>query len=332
MKLKYYFLSLALATSCGFAFTSCDDDDDVVPVVVEDPDLTFDSDLVRVKIGAENKALVPIATGGGEYNAYSLDENIAKPVVEDGNLYVEGFKNGSTKIVVSDASNNYKTLDVSVYTTEEMTLSHTDYSFVITMGKTSTSNECSVVLGNGTYSVTSDNENVRATIDAETGEITLTAKAKKDEYSAVITVTDISGLTASMNVTVTATLEPFTQSEINALMALTEKKIDYNGNHSYYFDYYTDKTMKSVTANGYTETGWIKESYWYTYKHTLKYPEGTKVGEEVDGSLIQGDYSETAYNGKVKILADDATHFVGIYYNIDLDKEVINTGYVVWVK
>ncbi len=333
MKLKYYFLSLVLATSCGFALTSCDDDDD--PVVVEAPELTFDTDgALRVKIGEENKTLVPVVTGGGQYNAYSLDEEIAKAVIEDGQLYVEGFKNGSTRIVVSDANSKYKMLTVNVYTTEELTLNHTECNIVSVLGFSATNNECAVELGNGSYKISSDNPLVSASIDEETGEITLTATSKKDEYTATVTVTDISNLSAEINVTVQCSLDPFTQSELDELMAAEESLIDYNGSHSSYFEYYKKVPMESTTENGYTYTGWNKTSYYgYDHVHRLRYPEGTAVGVETDGQLLmQSGYSPTTHDGKIKILADDATHFVGIYYKVDLDKEKIDRGYVVWVK
>lgn len=331
MKLKYYFLSLVLAASCSFALTSCNDDD--APVVVDAPDLTFDTDVLRVKIGEENKTLIPVAAGGGQYNAYSLDEEIAKAVVEDGQLYIEGYKNGTTRVVVSDANNKYKMLTVCVYSVDEITLSHTDYTMVAVLGKSTTSQECTVLSGNGTYSISSDNPLVEASIDSETGKIILTATSKKDEYTATVTITDVSNFTSEMNVTVQCTLDPFTQSEIDELMSAEQSLIDYNGSHSTYFEYYKRLPMESTSENGYTYTGWNKVSYYYTYSHRLRYPQGTTVGVETDGQLLIQNYGNSvSYDGKVKILADDATHFVGIYYNIDLENEKIDRGYVVWVK
>ena len=335
MKFKYHILSVALAALLPTTFASCsDDNEDDAPVpVVDTEELTFSTDLQKVKIGAENKVLLPIEKGAGNYQAFSLNPEIADVTVgDDGNYYIEGFQNGFAYVVVSDAANAYKRLAVSVYTTDQLQLSHDAYSFVTVLGKSATSKECAVVLGNGGYSIDSDNAKVKATIDRETGEITLTATSGKDEYAAVVTVSDISGLSATINVSVKATLDPYTQSEIDQLMASEKNLIDYNGTHSSYFEYYQPQTMVNRTENGITTTGWERVSPYYTYKHVLTYPEGTAVGVEVDGSLIKQQYSTETYTGKVKILADDDKHFVGIFYKVDLEAESIDRGYVVMIK
>lgn len=172
MKIRYYFMSMMVATFAMTGFTSCDDDDTIIET--PDTELTFDAETAKVKIGAENRIALPVATGAGDYRGYSLNPDVAEVVTgEDGQFYIEGYKNGVAKVVVSDAANQYKQLIVSVYTTDEMTLSHSDYNFVTPMGLSSTSNECSVVLGNGEYTVESDNAKVEASINPETGVISL---------------------------------------------------------------------------------------------------------------------------------------------------------------
>lgn len=348
MKLKYYFLSLVLATSCGFAFTSCDDDDEVVPVV-EVPELTFDSDALRVKIGEENKAALPIATGGGQYNAFSLDESIAKATLgEDGIVYVEGLKNGNTYVVVSDAAGNYKRYPVSVYTTEAMTLSHENYSFVTPLGISSSSSECAVVLGNGGYTVETDNEKVRASINSETGVITMTATSGRDEYVAIVTVTDCSNLTASINVTVTPTFDAFTASEIEDIKAKTKNDYyimsnQFTQNINYDLRYYGEQyhTWKDADNGDGTHTFGLWEGYgngYYDYVgHYVIYPQGTAVDQEV-AAKYEFKYNSGNYNpkyeldGTAKIIKDDATSKIVIWWNVDLENEVISRGWIVKMK
>ena len=220
MKAKYYLLFLIMAVFSFGGLQSCSDDENEIPEVKPQEELTFTSDLLRVKIGAENRVALPIATGAGEYNAYSFDSEIADVVAgDDGNVYIEGYKNGSTTLVVSDAANNYKKLEVRVYTTDELKLSHTEFNFVTPMGYSSSTSECSVTLGNGGYSVSSDNDKVVPEIDSESGIITLTATSGKEEYIAIVTVTDCSGLTATMKVNVKPTFEAFTQSDIDMILA-----------------------------------------------------------------------------------------------------------------
>lgn len=341
MKLKYYFLSLVLATSCGFALTSCNDDDDPV---VEAPELTFDTDAMRVKIGEENKAPLPIATGGGQYNAFSLDESIAKATLgEDGNVYVEGLKNGNTYVMVSDAAGNYKRYPVSVYTTEEMTLSHENYSFVTPMGISSSSSECAVVLGNGDYSVESDNEKVAVSIDSETGVITMTATSAKDEFTAVVTVTDCSNLTASMNVTVTPTFDAFTAADIEALKAKTKndyyiKSNKFSQTLNYDLSYYGENyhTWKDADNGDGTHTFGLWEGGWSDYGgHYIIYPSGTAVDQEVAGTYeFKYNYGQTKWelDGTVKIIQDDANAKIVIWWDVDMENEAISRGWIVKVK
>ena len=59
MKLKYYIISLVLATSCGYLASCSDDDDDKIV----NSELTFGVDALRVKIGEENKTLISSAVG-----------------------------------------------------------------------------------------------------------------------------------------------------------------------------------------------------------------------------------------------------------------------------
>lgn len=343
MKLKYYFLGLALATSCGFTFTACDDDDDA-PVVVETPDLTFDTDAMRVKIGEENKTVLPIATGGGQYRAFSLDETIAKATMgDDGNVYIEGFKNGNTYVVVSDAAGNYKRYPVSVYTTEQMSLSHENYTFITPMGISSKSSECSVTLGNGGYTVESDNEKVSATVDAETGVITMEATSAKEEFVAVITVTDCTNLTASINVTVTPTFDAFTASDIEDLKARTKndyyiKSNQFSQTKNYDLQYYgeTYHKWKDEDNSDGTHTFGLWESGWNDYGgHYIIYPQGTGVDQEVAGTYeFKYNYGQTKYelDGTVKIIRDDNVAKVVIWWNVDMENEAISRGWIVKMK
>lgn len=147
---------MVLATSCGYLASCSDDDDDKIV----NSELTFGVDALRVKIGEENKTLIPVAAGEGQYNAFSLDENVAKATIENGDVFVEGFHNGSTHIVVSDAGGHYKRLPIQVYTTDELVLNMRRLDFNCLLGKTESNNQIEVVLGNGGYSVESGDERI----------------------------------------------------------------------------------------------------------------------------------------------------------------------------
>lgn len=345
MKISKYFLGMVMVSASAVGFTSCNDDD---PLVTLDPvekiegeqggesTLKVPAEPVKVKIGED--VAVPVEGAQGAVSAFSLNEEVAKVVDSPNGPMIQGVKNGTAEIMVGDETHAYKKFIVSIYTTDVMQLSHTSYEFITPLGISSTSNECSVVLGNGQYTIESDNSKVRASIDSETGAISMTATSGKDDFTANVTVHDVSGLEATIAVTVKATFDAFTSSDIANLLAMTEDAIDYNGNYPYYFDYYKDYgsyygAMVTRTENSVTSTG-FEYSGWSTYALLLNYPEGTALNTEVNGKLIyKAGYSgNNEYEGKIKILADNDEKFVGIYYNVDLEAEKINRGYVVWIK
>lgn len=344
MKLKYYLMGTALV-AMGAGFTACSDDDDPVsPVETPKTELTVPTDAQRVKIGTENRIALPVLTGNGEYDAYSLNPEVADVTYgEDGTPYIEGFKNGSTTIVISDAASKYAQVPVSVYTTETMTLNKTAMDFVATMGYSATASDLAVELGNGGYSVASDNSKVQVTIDEETGVVTITATAGREEYTANVTVTDCTGLTATCAVTVKPTFDGFVQSDIDALLAKTASAVDYNGSYPYYFRYLSygwygemvDEEVDGLRRVGYKyeEESWWSESIDYTGL-MIRFPIGTAVNTEVSGTLLYGDSNEAydEHNGTVKILQDDAEKFVAIWWNVDMEAEKVNRGSVVWIK
>lgn len=347
MKLKYIFMSMVMAATAMVGFTSCSDDDEDAPAPVDKDkvDLVLSADA-RVKVGSENRIALPIESGNGDYRAFSLAPEIADVVEDGGQYYIEGIKNGTARIVVSDGANNYKQIQVSVYTTETMTLSHENYTFVTPMGISSSSSECSVDLGNGGYTVESDNDKVVVSIEPEEGVITMTATSAKDEYLAVVTVTDCTGLTASINVTVTPTFDAFTANDLETLKNATSsdwyiKSNQFSQNRCSDLPYYERYGTWSDGDNGdgTHSFGWWEGEGSGTYRdwggHKITYPEGTAVGEEVAGRYsFMYTYRQNRYelDGTVKVLKDDDTSKVVIWWDVDMENECINRGWIVRMK
>lgn len=346
---KNYFINLIIAVALFTGISSCSDNDNDAPEITQKEQLTFTSDALRVKIGTENRAALPIATGGGEYNAYSFNTEIADVIKgEDGNLYIEGYKNGTTTLVVSDADNNYKRLEVNVYTTDELKLSHTKLNFETPLGVSSSTSDCKVALGNGGYSVESDNAKVEATVDSETGEITITATSGKEVYSAVVTVKDCSGLSASVKVNVTATFDAFTQNDIDMILAKTES------------DWYIKSSQFSETRNidlpryerygewkdeaedGTHVFGWWEDDHdSYGTRdyggHVIFYPAGTNLNQEVDATYQfkynrGSSYPIYKLEGKAKVIKDDENVKIVIWWNVDMENECIDRGWIIRKK
>ncbi len=342
-------MSAALMTAASVSFTACNDDDNDEPVFVvggdttEVPDIQFSKDTVRVKVGEENRAALPIASETGGIKAFSLDPAVADIVDVDGVPMIEGFKNGLCGVMVSDANSNYKKLMVSVYTTDQMQLSKSELTFLTPLGASGTSSDVTVLLGNGGYTIKSDNPAVVSSITPETGVITITATSKIDPYTATLTVSDISGLTADLKVSVEASLDPFTPQQLQKILDLNKSTIwadckdPSDGNTPYYWGYgYGDLINET---NGNTRTiGWWFTSWGTDYGGIkIDYPANASVGAEVEGTLYF-QYSTAQwydcykYAGKAKVLADDATKTVVICWQVDTQNQRINRGYVVLMK
>lgn len=333
MKTKYKLLPLLL---CGVmalsAVTACSDDKDEI-IINEEPEypaLSVDTESMRVKIGADSRVAVPVSSGAGEYAAFSLNPDIADVTDENGALMVEGFRNGTTEIIISDKGGSLKKLPVSVYTTDVLTVETTDFTLETPLGHSATATT-RVLLGNDGYSVVSDNEAVAATVD-EDGVISITATSKRQEFTAKVTVSDMSGLTADINVTVKYTLDAFTPEDIAALCAQTDKSMaDFNGETPYRFNSYREYFETSV-EDGIETFGWIRRSG--RYELFVTYPEGTALNTPVQGTVTYTDnYDEKAVAQPVTvtIVKNDDVSKVAIFSYIDEKEDKLYRGYLVHV-
>lgn len=164
MKIRYYFMSIAMLAAALTGFTSCSDDDDVVAP----SELQLPEETIRVRIGDEYR--VPVATiplaGAGDYSAYSLSPEICGVETdEDGTMYVAGYRNGTGSIVLADAAGNYKRIAVAVYTTDVMQLNYPNLKLTTQLGQLNRVNAVAVAAGNGGYSVESKDSRIEATVN-----------------------------------------------------------------------------------------------------------------------------------------------------------------------
>lgn len=295
----------------------------------------------RVKIGADTRVKVPTDPSLGEATVECISSATATIVEGADGYYVEGLANGLAYVNICQGD-LFRQLTYSIYTTDVMTLSHTEFNFVTPMGNSSSNSECSVLLGNGGYSCSSDNDKVSASIDNNTGVITLTATSAKDPFTAHITVTDCTALTATIEVTVTATFDPFTAAELAELAAKS-------ANEAYINSYQFDEHMNSEIASGawywgtWTDSsdgtnhtfGWWDKA-WSDYGgHYIIYPAGTGLNTEVTATYQFMSYrGQPTYNltGTAKVLRDDSTAKVVIWWNVDMDNECIERGWIVRKK
>ena len=344
MKVKYYLLGAALVAMSA-SFVACSDNDEPAPAPTT-PELTLPEDALRVKIGAESRVSLEsvILDGAGEYTAYSLNPEVADiETDENGSRWIAGYQNGMTSIVIADAAGQYKRMPVSVYTTDVLALSHTEYKFLTPLGISASSSECKVELGNGGYKVESDNSKVVATINEETGVIKMTATSGKDNFVAVVTVSDCTGISATINVTVEATFDPFTEAEIAEFAQMTEDDLyiqasSFAEHKQYYIEYssfyysYGEWADKD-NGDGSHTFGWWMYFYGSDYGgHYIIYPEGTALNTEVDATYKflydSWGYSVQNLAGKAMVVRDDEVAKVVLWWNVDMENECINRGWI----
>lgn len=345
-------MSVALMATASVSFTACHDDDDYEDIyVIDGPqkgEIQFTSDTIRVKIGEANRVALPIASATGEVKAFSLDPEVANVVDVNGTPMIEGFKNGFVGVMVSDADNNYKRLDVSVYTTDVMEFESNNITVAALMGYEDDVT-FKVTLGNGGYTATSDSDDVTFVSATEDGDITMKALGKAQPYSVQVTVTDASNVKGTVTLTVTPKMNPFDQAELDRLCALTESETYTNGVHDdhllnehepYYWMYaaWGYGTWFDDQWEGQHRFGWWYSSFPGGYGGTVAlYPETAQVGQEVEGSW-RFQYSNIQwwplheYTGTVKVVKDDAASKVVVFYGKAANYDVINYGYIVQAK
>lgn len=312
-----------LTALCAFSFTfvACNDDEEPVQQI---EDFELAAEQMRVKIGADNMQAIEVATGAGEYQAYVLDETIARIVEQDGQVYVEGLHNGQTTVIVSDAASRYRRIAVQVYTTENMVLSDTDFNLEAPLGFNATA-AASVVEGNGEYTIESDNENVVATIDEETGEITISGRGRMQEYTAVVTVSDCTGITATINVTVVGSTTPFTAADLEEIKASTDGTLVFDGDVSVLYRY--GNKIAAVQSNGKMRVGIDYYSY---YRVHVEFNGDLSVGVKADGTFSSNyGWRYTNQPCDVEVIKNDGTRVWIIFSWIDTDAESLHRGYII---
>lgn len=349
MKLQYYFMSMALMATACVSFTACDDDDPVdEPVYVipgqGQPDITLTSDVIDVKIGAENKAALPVEQSGENVKAFSLNPEIAEIVVENGVPYIQAIKPGVADVVISDADNAYKNLTVHSYQ-NELTLNQNSVSTEALYATPATISGVKITSGNGDYVITSNNNLVTATVDQETGDLTIKAGGDLEAYTATVTVTDISGLSASVDVNVSLLEGGFTAAELADIKALTKNTLyaatTEPGNTPYYFARYENYTgaqwTNSVSGSNHT-LGWDFQNGGYEMgRETIVYPATASVGQTVAGTL-QYRYSTSQWYGlydqagNTQVVLDNAERIIVIWWYFNTERVQLDRAYIVYNK
>lgn len=293
----------------------------------------------RVKIGADTRELLPFT---GDFTAQIAPNSKAELYTDpSGKVYIEGLANG-TAVVTAQQGDTYYFYTYSVYTTDVMTLSATSLNMITPLGIAGRNTDCSVTAGNGDYTISSNNSNVQASISRTTGEITINATSRKNPYTAVLTVSDCTGLTATLTVTVTASMEAFTTAEIDEIKTLSDVvygdvKDPSDGTVPYYFNWYKNYGVwyKGDVTGDVKTIGWWGDMWGSNYGGLkIEVPADAALNVETTGTLYYAYSTSTwyptyTYEGKAKVIVDDDSKIGVIFWDVDMENERINRGYAV---
>lgn len=324
-----FFILFSMSTLC---LTGCSDDDNVLGTDDQIPELQLENESVKVKIGSENKLTLNIEQGGGGYNVFSLDESVATAKIEGNTIEIEGFMNGKTAIVISDNNGYYRKIDVwALMTDSNISLSKQELKMTSILGYPCLET-VEILLGNGFYTVSSDNNSIKASLTKD-GKIEISGNSKRTVETATITVTDWSGLTGTIAVSLSSTLEPYTEEELGLIKQNSSVRYNYNKVNLIpkYLENYTDYI--NVVENGKQVYGWENVDYGYFYK--LAFAGDKTVGKKENGTM-SGQFFGNDENGSVggyfenepitlEIIKNDGTKIWGIFSFTKNEK--LNFGY-----
>mgnify|MGYP005874963373 CR=1 FL=1 len=241
-KLIFLFCILALTlNSCS----SDDDEKNDIPVVKETPEIIISEESISVIVDKETN--VEITQGGSEYNAFSLNPEIADVKIEDNQMTIAGKSGGNTFIIVSDQNGQYKKYPVTAYY-DKLTLDQEHVDIEIPNG---TSGEATVrvLLGNGEYSATSDNNEILST-SISGNYIVITAIKEGD---ATITIRDVMGMEGSFTVHTTVSTSPYTKQELENIKNNSNARYEFEGYKIGESIYYI---FENSIENGMNKYGW----------------------------------------------------------------------------
>lgn len=312
----------------AFCFTSCSSDDggEQPMPIPSDSELSIGEEPIMIKIGEENKVELEILQGNGDYNVFSTNENIAKTEITDAKIMIEGIKMGNAYIVVSDKSGYYVKRPVSVYITDVLELEETELAFEAGIGKPASATT-KITNGNGGYKVVSDNRKVSVSITQE-GVITVSGAAEDadTEITATITVTDALSLTASLKVRIIPTTNPYTQVEMNEILADDTRR--YFLDDVDQVDWTWSVTFENKVDNGKITYGWN----YYSYNHLITFNGDKSKGKKTNALFNCYNYAGrkfiTYVNQSItlEIANNDGTNIWAVYSFTD-QSGVSHRGY-----
>lgn len=301
---------------------SCKDSEEYVPEIKIVPELSLEGESVKVLVDSEIK--IEITQGGDEYNVFSLDPDIASVTIEDKILTVKGIIGGNTFIIISDESGQYKRIPVLSYY-DKLILDKEKIDMKIPVGKPRTT-VVNVLLGNGGYSVSSNNQMIQASVTEE-GVITVTCLAQSDseEATGTVTITDVVGLSTVFTVHITISTNPYTEEQMAEILRNKARRYIFN-NADPVAENWWDPTYKNIQENGRITYSWDYYGYYFMLSFDGDRSEGKKVNAKLSCDYYLNGYIR--YSNQIinlEIVQNDGTNIWAVYsFN---EGETLKYGY-----
>lgn len=318
-----------LATALMFGMTACSDDDDEydpglnVPAAQEKSSITIDAEG-EVQVGVGETATFNITGGGGDYKVVAENPAYVNASISGNAVTLSGVEKGIAGVLISDAQGNYKHVTVkSMYF--KMTLDKSEVLVGMKLGHTDGVANVTVLGGNGNYTAASADETI-AKVKVN-GDVVTIQGVKKGETT--VTITDMMGLTQTVNVKVETTSIPFTDDEKADILKLNKNIQTFDGVYATYLEWYSGSYFVEAIDGGYklyshygSAGGWASNyAMVFTFKGDLT------VGKKTEGAYSNTDWDgTTTYDGlDVEILKNDGSRIWGIISGVKDD--YLHTGY-----
>ncbi len=232
MTIKHIYILLVTSILLVAGLSSCSDDDDNKALIAGNK-IEVDSESVVITIDENNKAIVNILNGGGEYSILALNPEIATANIAGNSIEIEGIKGGKTDIILMD--NNGFVKNISVYNNyPNIAFDSEIIKFDHFYGKQS-SIKIIPLPGNGDYKVSLDEESQK-TIEAKGSKDGITLTNLVNTGTAKLKITDLEGIEAEIVVELTTTIKPYTDLELEEIKNSKSVVYEWRQNPLTYFN------------------------------------------------------------------------------------------------
>lgn len=316
MKVLYkYAFGMLIFFSLGVV--ACSEDDEVqkvqFPQVPQNEPISLD--VNKVDILVDGSSSIKVSGGAGDYKVFSLNPEIATVKFENQQIVVTGVKLGITAIMVSDAANQYKSIDIRTYV-DKIELEKSSVQFNIKLGY-SAQEEIAITKGNGKYKCVTSSD----VVDAIVSENTLIIVARK-QGDAELTITDDYGISVVLPVSVTTSTVPYTESELIEIIENGSIRYVFNGSQNSSWVTYVNTTEGDFNVRGYKYYTYMALSLYYAGDHSV----GKKTGSMISYKNTWGDGTMfDRHPVDFEIIKNDGNKIWAIYSFVENDK--LNYGH-----